>query len=373
VIRGESPATYAEASELLRACSKDHSQVRFVGARTKAGWGNPVEADVEVSTKNMTGILEHNAGDLTAVAQAGTRLADLQARLGDAGQMLSIDPPAPDATVGGVIATGDSGPLRHRYGAMRDLVLGMTVVLSDGTIARSGGKVIKNVAGYDLAKLFAGAFGTLGMIVEVALRLHPRSPRSITLRAASDDPAQLFRTATTLAHLPLEMDRLDVSWNDGSGEVLARFAGAAPEGRAEAAQRALDDLGAAVSLVEDDDELWASQREAQRSERGAIVRVSALPTQLPGVLSNARRCVGRAGLGVFYVHLAEDDLVGAIDGARHSLAPAPVVVLDAPRDVRSKVDVWGSGDDGTIELMRRIKARFDPSGICNPGIFVGGI
>ena len=373
MVRTETPATYEEASELLRACSEDRTAVRFTGARTKTGWGNPVDADVEVSSRGLTTILEHNAADLTAVVQAGVRLADLQAELGDAGQMFSIDPPAPDATVGGVIATGDSGPLRHRYGVMRDLVLGMTVVLSDGTIARSGGKVIKNVAGYDLAKLFAGAFGTLGMIVEVALRLHPGAPRSITLRAASDDPRGLSRAASTLAHLPLEMDRLDVSWAGASGEVLARFSGAAPEGRAEAAERALGDVDAGLTLVEDDDELWAQQREAQRSEEGATVRVSALPTQLPDVLSKVGRCVGRAGLGVFYVHLTEEDLVGAVDGTRHALAPAQVVVLDAPPEVRSKVDVWGTADDGAVELMRRIKARFDPSGICNPGIFVGGI
>jgi glycolate oxidase FAD binding subunit len=372
-VRTESPATYEESSELLRSCSEDHRLVRFAGAGTKAGWGNPVEADVQVSTGRLTKILEHNAGDLTIVVQSGARLADVQAALGDAGQRLSIDPPAPDATIGGVIATGDSGPLRHRYGVMRDLVLGMTVVLSDGTIARSGGKVIKNVAGYDLAKLFAGAFGTLGMIAEVALRLHPRPPRSVTLRSESDDPVQLSRTAMTLAHLPLEMDGLDVSWSDGAGEVLARFSGAAPEGRAEAAGRALADIEAPITVIDDDEEIWEAQREAQRSRDGAVLRVSALPSEMPAVLANVRRCVGRAGVGVFFAHLGEDDLVGAIDGTRHSLAPAPAVVMDAPEDVRAKVDVWGSGDGGTIELMRRIKERFDPAGICNPGIFVGGI
>jgi glycolate oxidase FAD binding subunit len=372
-VRTEAPATYEEASELLRSCSEERTPVRFAGSRTKAGWGNPVEAEVEVTTSGLTGILEHNAADLTAVVQAGVPLADLQAVLGDAGQMFAIDPPASEATMGGVIATGDSGPLRHRYGVMRDLVLGMTVVLSDGTIARSGGKVIKNVAGYDLAKLFAGAFGTLGMIVEVALRLHPLAPRSMSLRAASDDADHLFRAASTLAHLPLEMDRLDVAWAGGSGEVLARFSGAAPEGRAEAAERALRAVGVEISVVEDDDDLWARQRDAQRSEHGVTVRASVLPNELARVLSAVDRCVGRAGLGVLYVHLTEDDLVGAIDGTRHSLVPAPVVVLDAPPEVRGKVDVWGTADDGAVELMRRIKARFDPAGICNPGIFVGGI
>ena len=127
---------------------------------------------------------------------------EAQAAFGAAGQMLALDPPLGEgdaATIGGVIAANDSGPLRHRYGGVRDLVVGMTVVLSDGTIAKSGGKVIKNVAGYDLAKLFAGSFGTLGLIARVAVRLHPAPARTATLTAASDDPDALARAAVALA------------------------------------------------------------------------------------------------------------------------------------------------------------------------------
>jgi glycolate oxidase FAD binding subunit len=373
-MRTEVPATYAEMSEVLADSSRSATAVRFRGAGTKSGWGGKVEADVDVSSEGLASILEHNAGDLTAVVQAGVKLSVAQAAFEEAGQMLSIDPPrAPEATIGGVLATADSGPLRHRYGTMRDLILGITVVLSDGTIARSGGKVIKNVAGYDIAKLFTGAFGTLGMIVEVALRLHPRPQRTVTVRSASDEPASLAMAASALAHLPLEMDSLDISWGDGGGEVLARFAGAAPEGRADAAVRALGGLGAQASIEEDDGVIWEAQRSAQRAGRGALARVSVLPSEMPAVMAASLRCVGRAGMGVFYVHITGEDLVGTIEELRRALGPAQVVVFDAPDDVRTKVDVWGSGDEGAVGLMRRIKSRFDPAGICNPGIFVGGI
>src|SRR5688572_26203365 len=155
--------------------------VRPVGGGTKLQWGSHPpspgpEGAVDLGTGTLGEIAEHNVGDFTAVLGAGVRVADAQAAFAAENQMLALDPPlgAGDAaTVGGMIATADSGPLRHRYGGVRDLVVGMTVILSDGTVAKSGGKVIKNVAGYDLAKLFAGSYGTLGLIASVSVRLHP--------------------------------------------------------------------------------------------------------------------------------------------------------------------------------------------------------
>ncbi len=137
--------------------------------------------------------------------------------------MLALDPPlggGDAATIGGIVATADSGPLRHRYGAPRDLVIGITVALSDGTVAKSGGKVIKNVAGYDLGKLFAGSFGTLGLILGVAVRLHPLPATRATALFRGDSPDALARTAAALAHAPLELEALDVRWERGRGAVL---------------------------------------------------------------------------------------------------------------------------------------------------------
>ena len=181
--------TVEEAAAEIR----ELAAVRPRGGGTKLGWSAAGEDAVDFDTRRLNRILEHNEGDFTAVLEAGVPLVEAQAKFAAAGQMLALDPPLGEgdaATIGGVIATNDSGPLRHRYGGVRDLVVGMTVVLSDGTIAKSGGKVIKNVAGYDLAKLFAGSFGTLGLIGRVAVRLHPAPARTATLTGASDDPRE---------------------------------------------------------------------------------------------------------------------------------------------------------------------------------------
>ena len=196
-----------------------------------------------LETGGLDRILEHNTGDFTAIVEAGVPLAQAQAAFAEHGQMLALDPALGGAaTVGGVMATNDSGPLRHRYGSMRDLVVGATVGLSDGTLAKSGGKVIKNVAGYDLAKLFTGSFGTLGLIVRVAVRLHPLPPRTASAAGASDDPEVLGDAAIALASHPLEADCLDLDWRDGAGRLLVRFgSAAAPD---QAARRRVPDAGA---------------------------------------------------------------------------------------------------------------------------------
>ena len=382
-MKEERPASSAEAAEVMRTCLSDHARVRVSGGGTKAGWGHVTpEPDTEISTARMARVLEHNAGDLTAVVQAGVPLASAQEAFADAGQMFALDPPPgrdDAATIGGILATADTGPLRHRYGGARDLVVGVTVALSDGTLARSGGKVIKNVAGYDLAKLFSGSFGTLGMITELSLRLHPRPERTATAALDCDRPEVLERASFALAHSSLEAMCLDVSWGQDGGRVMARFVGAAPEPRARAAADLLEELGDATT-IEDDAGLWDEIRSRQRSQKGAIVRVAGLPSELARISRAVGRSggsfVGRGALGVVWAELKADDpreLVGRIEDLRHDLDPFPCVVLDASSDVREKVDVWGGNQDSSVELMRRIKARFDPQGLCNPGVFVAGI
>lgn len=384
--RRETPSSADEAGEVMRAAGADGQPVRICGGGTKS-WGRPVEPPkVDVSTERLDRLVEHNEGDLTAVFEAGLPLARAQEALADAGQMVALDPPlgrsgageADRATIGGVVATGDSGPLRHRYGAPRDLILGITVALSDGTVARAGGKVIKNVAGYDLAKLFTGSFGTLGLVVEVVMRLHPRPPETVTAVGVSDDPDALGGGASAVAHSAFGPECLDVSWSGGRGEVMARFVGAAPEAGAREVVKLMERAGLQARLAADDDDRWNRQRARQRSADGAVVRVSGLASELPKVLRTAREVdaslVGRAGLGLSWMTLREGDvpeLVSNIEEVRRRLHPFPCVVLDAPAEAREKVGVWG--DDGVAPLMRRIKARFDGPGVCNPGIFVGGI
>ena len=395
-MKSEIPSSYEEAAELLRGAAADGRPVRFRGSGTKLGWGRPVpEPDLEICTEGLDRILEHNAGDFTAVLQAGVPLAVAQDVVAAAGQMLALDPPlspwggagddaaveAVDtgATIGGIVATNDSGPLRHRYGGVRDLVVGVAVVLSDGTVARAGGKVIKNVAGYDLGKLFAGAYGTLGLIAEVTIRLHPRPARTATVVARSSDPAQLAAAAATLAHAPLEADCLDLWWDAGAGAVLARFGSADPGPRVEEAAGLVGRIGGlSVDVEDDDDACWEAQRAAQRGD--VVVKVSALPATLPAVMAATQALggtlVARAGLGLAWVQLPAADgraeTVARIESLRGSLAPAPCVVLDAPADVRAALDPWGD-ETGPVDLMRKVKARFDPAGVCAPGLFVGGI
>ncbi len=371
-LQRQAPGSGEALAALLREAGEAGSAVRITGGGTKLSWGGQVrDAGIELSTDNLDRLVEHNAGDLTAVLEAGVPLARAQETFAAEGQMLSLDPPDDGATVGGVVASGDSGPLRSRYGGVRDLVVGMRVALSDGTLAKSGGKVIKNVAGYDLAKLFGGSFGTLGAIVEVSVRLHPLPPDTATALGAADDPGLLARAAAALGRAPLEHQGFDVRWSDGRGALLMRFAGAAPRPQAQTAERLLSEAGLRGEIVDDDEGIWAEQRGGQRAsgEQGVVVRVSGLPTRLPALLRAAERLggsvVGRAGLGLSWLRLPELSADG-LDSLRRELHPSPCAVLDRPLSL--ELDGWGPVDPGMLQLMRRVKQGFDPAGVCNPGV-----
>jgi glycolate oxidase FAD binding subunit len=355
----------------LREAAREGRGLRIRGGGTKLGWGRPVDPGGELATRGLDRIVEHNAADLTAVLEAGVPLARAQEAFAQAGQMLAVDPPGDGATVGGVVATGDSGPIRHRYHAVRDLVVGIRVALPDGSVARAGGKVIKNVAGYDLAKLMSGAFGTLGVIVEVSVRLHPRPAAGVTVEGAGDDPAALVAAASALAHQPLEAEALDLRWSGEEGAVLVRCTGLSAPDRAAAAGDALTRAGLAASVV--DDAVWEAQRRGQRAPcvEEAVLRVSTTQQGLAAVLGPGRRAVARAALGLAWVTVPAE--AGAVRALRAAVAPAPAVLLDAPEALRAEVDPWGEADPALLHLMGRVKARFDPLGTCNPGLFVGGL
>ena len=341
----------------VAAALREASGVRVVGGGTKLGWGHPIELP-ELSLAELDAVVEHNVGDLTAILQGGCPLTTARDTFAAEGQMLALDPPDDGATIGGVIATGDSGPLRHRYGGPRDLVLGVQVALPDGSLARAGSKVIKNVAGYDLAKLMTGAFGTLGVVTEVSLRLHPAPREWLTVVVRSDEPRALAAAAAELTHRPLEADRLDLRWEHSVGTVLVQLCG--PSARERAAR--IDG-----EVVEDDEELWAAQRAGQRGP--VVLRVSTTQEGLADVLAAADEhgalCVARAAHGLAWLRFesADGELIAAL---RARLGAC--VLLDAPAELRRAVDPWGPL---TAEpLMRRIKARFDPHDILNPGLML---
>ena len=379
----ERPGSPEEAAELLRSLGEAKRAVRPLGGRTKHDWGGAGEpVAVELETGAMAQILEHNEGDLTAVLQAGVPMAEAQAAFADKSQMFAIDPPfgAGDAaTIGGVVATGDSGPLRHRYGGVRDLVLGITVALSDGTLAKAGSKVIKNVAGYDLGKLFTGSYGTLGLIVSVTIRLHPKPVATATAVGAIDDPDALARAAGRLAVLPLEADSLDAAWREGSGRLLARFGGASAGDQAQVAAERMREAGLdGVQTTDDDEELWGALRSAQRgADNGASLKVSGRITELAPAIRAAEAAggslVSRAAHGLSWITLDSGDLARRATDVRSALEPRPVVLLDGPAGLRGDFDPWGPVGSGSLAVMRRLKERFDTERIFRPGAYVGGI
>ncbi len=346
------PPTFEQAATTLAGASSEGRTVRFRGGATKLGWGRPAEpTDIELCTAGLNRIVEHNVGDLTAILEAGVPFAEAQRTFAAAGQMLALDPPLraagesnAAATIGGIAATADSGPLRHRYGAPRDLIVGATVALSDGSIARSGGKVIKNVAGYDLAKLFAGSFGTLGLILSLSVRLHPLHSETTTALGGTDDPDSLGAAAVALSAAQFEFEALDVAWRAGRGGALARCGGPEHPRRAARAARMLDDLGLAqIEVTDDDEQLWERQRAGQRSHDQAVVRIAAPPSALPDVVRATDSCggtlVGRAALGISYVKV-EPEAIGALRAALPCTRSA--TVLDAPEALRNEHDPWGA-------------------------------
>jgi glycolate oxidase FAD binding subunit len=395
------PRSVEEASQVLRAAADDGLAVAFVGGGGKLGLGNPPERlDLVVETRALDQVLEHAAGDLVVQAQAGVRLADLRQRLAPAGQQLALDPPEPRATLGGVVAANASGPRRLRYGTVRDLLIGITVVLADGTVARAGGKVVKNVAGYDLAKLFCGSLGTLGMVAEVIFRLHPVPAASAVVTLGVERPEQAGEAMRRLRGTALEPSAVELTVDEFGwpGRLTVLFEGIQPgvEAQAAAAAELLGRVGEAAVAGPGGVEAALNQLGARPFEKAEYaLKATFPPAELAGVLDDlagtGRRWSGgpisaHAATGVLWVASAarEGDLpadspafpmaVAAIRELRKRVAArgGRLVLVKAPPELKRAVDVWGPPGD-TIGLMRRVKERFDPDRRLSPGRFVGGI
>jgi FAD/FMN-containing dehydrogenase len=290
-----SPTTLDEAAALLAAADAA---------------GETIRIGEQLRTDGLVRVLEHEAGDLTCSVEAGITLSALRQTLGRHRQRLSLDPPG-DPTVGACLAANLSGPLRHRFGAPRDLVLGVTVVLADGTIASAGGKVVKNVAGYDLGKLVCGSRGRIALIARVSLRLHPVPASRRTLVVETGDPAA---TVLLLARSPLQPSALDVLH---PGRVAVLF-----EGGERAVADQLARAGALVGGDEAGDAIWQESRARQGA---ALGRVRFAPGQLRATLAGLDEAVVRPAAGVAYVpHETGSDM------------PAPVRALN--ERIRSAFD-----------------------------------
>lgn len=378
-----SPAATDEVAETLRVAARHDLAVVPRGAGTTLTWGLPPErADLVLDTTGLTGVVEHAAGDLVAVVRAGTPVRDLQHAVAAAGQQLALDCPYDAATVGGVLATATSGPRRLLYGTARDLLIGVTFVRADGVVAKAGGRVVKNVAGYDVGKLLTGSYGTLGVITEAVFRLHPLpAARRVVTATYADTRAACAaaravlgsQTVASAVELTGPADRVRV-------DVLVEGVEAGVDARA-AAVGSLLGRGAAVG-----DAVPAGFAALPGRPGGTLLKATCSLSGLGDVLDTAHRLAAERAVALDVRGCAAGVLHGAapagsdpvavaglVDGLRAAAARTggTVTVLTAPEAVRARVDVWGPVPG--LALMRRLKRELDPGRRLSPGRFVGGI
>jgi glycolate oxidase FAD binding subunit len=373
-----SPSTTEQICAVLALAHEAGLAVVPRGSGSKLAWGAPPErCDVVLDLTGLDRLVEHTAGDLVAIAQAGRRLDDLQRDLAEAGQRLAVDPPR-GGTVGGLVASATTGPVRLFAGPVRDLVIGTTVVRADGVRAKSGGKVVKNVAGYDLGKVLTGSFGTLAVLTEVAFRLHPlaESSRWASVPVGSTTAAQ--DVALRVAHSQLTPSGCELDWRGGSGVLAIRMDGLV-HGVEDRIAAALDRLGPGAESSASPPDWWGTEPDGG----DVLLKVTHEAASLGALLDTVDRAASAAGadahtrgsvvVGTVYVSLpatAAPAFVEQLRGAGNRFGGA-VVILDAPPEVKEAVDVWGPVRG--LELMRRVKEQFDPTGVLSPGRFVGGI
>ncbi|MDQ3699982.1 MAG: FAD-binding oxidoreductase [Chloroflexota bacterium] len=410
-VRPQSPEVVALT---LREADEAGRAVVPWGAGTKQGFGNTPRAyDVALDLTGLSEILEYEPADLVVTAQAGTPLATLQRRLGEAGQFLALDPPYADqATLGGTLATNASGPSRLLYGTARDLVLGMKVATPGGDLVKSGGKVVKNVVGYDLNKMHIGGLGTLGIMVEVTFKVHPLPRAEATLAATFDGLGAAHATAgriyrSVLYPRAVELVRAAGRWGGegrdaapGAWQVLVWASGspATVERQVRDATAWCQEAGAVRTIRldgADHDHAWHDVREFGRAlpADAALIKLTALPTQVAAVIraldQSAEQAIEQtggqgaaggppelivhAGTGVIYVTIRGASAPGVQKLMRLAIEQGGGAVIEAaPAEVKAEVDVWGPTRDD-FPLMQALKAQFDPHGALNPGRFVGRI
>ncbi|MEA2661602.1 MAG: glycolate oxidase binding subunit [Chloroflexota bacterium] len=374
--RAERPGSPEACAELLHACERDRHSVRVRGGGTKDHLGTRRETDVTLETAGLDGIVDHVPEDLTVTVRGGMRFAALQAALATHGQFLPLDPPHTrrGATVGGIIAANSSGFGRYRFGAVRDLLLGVRAALPDGTVARAGGRVVKNVAGYDLNKLFTGSLGTLGVIVEATFKILPIPPATRAAAAVFASSADAFAAADALVRTSLRPTALVVEHADRRWRLVVAAAGErAP------VDRAMDELarvaaakGAAVEAIADPEATLGPLRElVDLSPTGVIIR-AALPLSAQAAYAEAAargertaHIVADAASAIVHVHLME----GADAVAAETIVATARVLGGSARIERGAIAglaTFSGPEPSGAFLMRRLKDAFDPHGILEP-------
>jgi glycolate oxidase FAD binding subunit len=380
------PGSEKELASVLRVANEAGLAVIPCGGGTKLSWGNPLaRADLLLSTARLDEIIEHVWADLTVTVEAGCTWHKLQESLSRHGQRLALDPLWPErATVGGVLSTNDSGALRLRFGSLRDLVIGMTIALPDGTLASSGGKVVKNVAGYDLPKLMTGALGTLGVITRAVFRLHPlpKIARTLSASAGNLDATQEALHAvqnSKLAHAALQVRAA----GNAPPEVDVLLEGT--EAGLAAQETQLKKLLEPVVVAKAPESAWSGRQELWFGSDSAVVaKFSLLPAGVGKGMETVRRiadhrkirwkAVAQAtGIGWLRLDGSPDHLHAALRELRAEFecGGGSLAILHRPAGI-APLDAWGNAGDA-LSLMRAVKQQFDPKGTLNPGRFVGGI
>lgn len=375
------PTSTDEVAALLRSAARHRLHIIARGNGTKLTWGMPPRAvDLVVDLTGMNRLVEHAAGDLVVIAEAGLRVSDLQRQLSVAGQRLALDEMVPGSTVGGVVATSPSGPSRLAAGTIRDLLIGVTIVRADGVVARSGGKVVKNVAGYDLGKLITGSLGTLGLVTQAAFRLHPLPAARRWVEAPAADEASAGELVKAVLHSQAAPAALEVDWpGHDAGRVAVLLEGT--PGGVDARRKTVTELLGPAATVLDDQPRWTSSY--PWIPGGTALKLTCRLSAVPDVLAAARSAEvpvavrGSAGTGVLYGALPAGTepptITRIVDQLREvcGIRGGSVVVIDAPPEVKATTDTWGPVRG--LDLMRRLKDQFDPDHRLAPGRFVGGI
>ncbi|MBW4518223.1 MAG: FAD-binding oxidoreductase [Scytolyngbya sp. HA4215-MV1] len=389
-----SPHSPEALAEVVACAAQNRWKMLPCGAGSKLGWGGQVAGvDLLISTARLNRVIEHAIGDLTVTVEAGTRLADLQAVLAKAGQFLAIDPTYPaQATIGGIVATADAGSWRQRYGGVRDMLLGVSFVRSDGQLVKAGGRVVKNVAGYDLMKLFTGSYGTLGILTQLTLRVYPLPEASQTVMLTGDATAiaQASQTLLNSALTPTAHDLLSSQvvdrWETGKGMGLVlQFQGILPSVQ-EQVDRVLglaQQLGLRQTLVKEVEEsaLWQRLTELMQLAPFSEVITCKIGVQATGAvrsLSELEKICDRpirgrvhVGSGVGQLALLQPECSPEMLSQMRHLCQEEggfLSVLQAPVALKQKIDVWGYRGNA-LDLMKTLKHQFDPLHLLSPQRF----
>jgi glycolate oxidase FAD binding subunit len=385
------PGSVEETSELMKLAGREGLVVSPRGGGTKMHLGDPpASLDLIVSTARMNELIEYVPGDQVVRVQAGVKLEDLQGHLSGSNQMLAIDPPEGGATIGGIVAANASGPRRYRYGTIRDLIIGITVVLHDGTVAKAGSKVVKNVAGYDLSKLFTGSLGTLGIIATANFRLHPTPEASRTVAVEVESLEAAAGAAQAIIHSQVEASAVELHYGEDARMLTIHLESipAGVEEKVETASFLLNPFGEVRTLSEEETGHLGPSTPPAVGDDEAVIKIATPPADLADVLATVLgaaerrelahpRITGHAASGVTFVGFSGgDEDVGAhfVEELREIWVRrgGSVTLQRAPLALKNRVGTWDNGGD-YLGLIRRVKEKFDPRGGMNPGRFVGGI